>query len=224
MGALLRNLHWIIILASIALTVKDYFELEEGAQAKKAEIAKSEEDLAKNEKIKKGIKKYLSNIDEEKAKIERVAQEIEKTQQLLPSDISDTENIGLLRKMSEEINMKEVSISPDQDDNRGFYIARKYKFKAKATYLQFLVIFEKIAESTRILNVGELEFKKLDQPQRSKFQLIDGTFFLEAYKYNMGYKEDRGLEVIEKKVMEAKKLDPPAKKKGKKSKVQDSEG
>ena len=74
----------------------------------------------------------------------------------------------------------------------------KYRFKAKATYLQFLIMFEKISESKRILNVAEVNFRKLDQPQRSKFQLIDGEFFLEAYKYNNNYKEDRGLDQLEK--------------------------
>jgi Tfp pilus assembly protein PilO len=165
-------------------------------------VEKARADLDKHEKTKKEIKKYLSNIEAEKAKIERVAQEIEKTQQLLPSEISDTENINLLRRMSEDVNIKEVSIQPDTDDDRGFYIARRYRFKAKATFLQFLIMFEKISESKRILNVATVGFKKLDQPQRSKFQLIDGEFSLEAYKYNAAFKEDRGLDQLEKQFQE----------------------
>jgi Tfp pilus assembly protein PilO len=98
---------------------------------------------------------------------------------------------------------------PDKEEAKGFYVARKYKFKAKATYLQFLIMFEKIAENQRILNISDLYFKKLEQPQRSKFQLIDGEFNLEAYRYNSAYKEDRGIEEIEKqfkgKAAEAKK-------------------
>jgi hypothetical protein len=70
-------------------------------------------------------------------------------------------------------------------------------------------MFEKIAENQRILNISDLYFKKLEQPQRSKFQLIDGEFNLEAYRYNSAYKEDRGIEEIEKqfkgKAAEAKK-------------------
>jgi Tfp pilus assembly protein PilO len=169
---------------------------------RKEGIEKARSDLEKNERTKKEIKKYLSNIEAEKAKIERVAQEIEKTQQLLPSEISDTENINLLRRMSEDVNIKEVSIQPDADDDRGFYIARRYKFRAKATFLQFLIMFEKISESKRILNVATVAFKKLAQPQRSKFQLIDGEFSLEAYKYNAAFKEDRGLDQLEKQFQE----------------------
>ena len=153
------------------------------------------QDLEKAKKSKKEIDTFKRNIDDAKSRIERVAKEIEKTQQLLPSEVSDTENISLLRKMSEDINIKEVSILPDKDDNRGFYIARRYKFRAKATYLQFLIMFEKISENKRILNISELNYQKLDQAQRSKFQLINGEFVLEAYRYNVEYKEDRSVDI-----------------------------
>lgn len=202
MSKILKNLHWFLILYALGKCGLIYYEHSEDMTTRHEGVEKARADLDKNEKTKKEIKKYLSNIEAEKAKIERVAQEIEKTQQLLPSEISDTENINLLRRMSEDVNIKEVSIQPDADDDRGFYIARRYRFRAKATFLQFLIMFEKISESKRILNVATVAFKKLDQPQRSKFQLIDGEFSLEAYKYNSAYKEDRGLDQLEKQFQE----------------------
>jgi Tfp pilus assembly protein PilO len=219
MGALLKNIHWIIILVAIGQIGMNFYESIDKEEALNNEKSTIEQEYVKNKKTKDEIKKYMSNIEQEKSKIERVAEEIEKTQQLLPSEISDTENIGLLRKMAENVNIREVSIMPENEENRGFYIARKYKFKAKATYLQFLIMFEKISESKRILNIDGLEFKKLDQPQRSKFQIIDGVFNLEAYRYNTGFKEDRGLENIDKqfkseKPKPQKKAKPPKSQKG----------
>jgi Tfp pilus assembly protein PilO len=197
MDKILRNIHWLIILGALfnnGVIVKDSEErLSEFSQQE--EVQKTS--LQKARKTKKEISNFYKDIDEAKNRIERVAREIEKTQQLLPSEVSDTENISLLRKMAEDVNIKEVAIMPEKDDDRGFYIARKYKFKAKATYLQFLIMFEKISENKRILNVSDLAFKKLDQPQRSKFQLIDGEFTLEAYRFNPNYKEDRGIDKIE---------------------------
>ena len=128
-------------------------------------------------KTKKEIATFFRDIDEAKGKIEKVAAEIEKTYQLLPSEISDTEYIGILKKMSDELHIKEMSITPEKDDDHGFYITRKYRFAAKATYLQFLIMFEKIGENKRILN---------------------GEFTLEAYKFNNSFKEDRGIDKIEK--------------------------
>ena len=204
MSKLFKNIHWIIIavaLFNIGSLVKDKEEEITNTQSKQ-EIQRAS--LAKAKKTKKAINNFYKDIDEAKGRIERVAKEIEKTQQLLPGEIIDTENVGLLRKMAEDVNIKEVSVAPEKDDDRGFYIARRYKFKAKATYLQFLIMFEKISENKRILNVADLMFKRLDQPQRSKFQLIEGEFTLEAYKYNSAFKEDRGIDQIEKEFKEAK--------------------
>jgi Tfp pilus assembly protein PilO len=193
-----KNLHWMII----AVAAFNFFNLYTASDEQYTSLVERQEtqraDLIKNKKSQREIKNYYENIKEEKEKIERVAREIEKTQQLLPSEISDTENISLLRKLADDVNIKELSVRPDSnEDDRGFYFARKYNLKAKATYLQFLIMFEKIAENKRILNVGRSKFKKLEQIQRGKFQLIDGEFTIEAYRYNSNFKEDRGIDEIE---------------------------
>ena len=195
MGKLIQNIHWIIILWALYNMGMFAYEQENIVSDIHSRQEVQRQDLEKAKKSKKEIDTFKRNIDDAKSRIERVAREIEKTQQLLPSEVSDTENISLLRRMAEDINIKEVSITPEKDDNRGFYIARKYKFKAKATYLQFLIMFEKISENKRILNISELEYTKTDRSQRSKFQLIDGIFTLEAYRYNAEYKEDRSVDI-----------------------------
>lgn len=198
MASLMKKIHWIIILLALGKLGLSYYEFMENETMKQGELESAKAEKTSTEKTKRDVKKFLSNIEDEKQKIERVAQEIEKTQQLLPSEISDTENLGLLRKLADDVNIKEVSVSPEQDDTRGFMVVRTYRFKAKATYLQLLIMFEKISESKRILNVSEVSIRKLEQPQRSRFQLVDGNFQLEAYKYNPAYKEDRGIDDIEK--------------------------
>ena len=204
MEKLLKNLHWFIIAYAAFNFYVHYTESEE----KYVNLVSQEEaqrlQLTRNKKTQREISNYYKNINEEKVKIERVANEIEKTQQLLPGEISDSENINLLRKMADDVNIKELSITPEQDFDRGFFIARRYRVKAKATYLQFLIMFEKIAENKRILNVGESVFRKTAEPQKGKFQVIDGLFTIEAYKYNSNFKEDRGIDEIEKKFK-----DPP---------------
>ncbi len=197
MKKIVAHIHWLII-AYATYNIMTYLqEVDE----KKAEIKTKQEletkSLQKARKSKKEIATFYNDINEAKNKIERVAMEIEKNQQLLPADISDTENINLLKKMADDVNVKEINISPQSDENREFYIARKYKVKAKATYLQFLIMFEKISEYKRILNVSELTLHKMEQPQRGKFQLVEGSFTLEAYRINQAFKEDRGIDKIE---------------------------
>lgn len=197
MEKLFKNIHWFIISLALFNIGSYYLEITEKIESMKIQQEQQRLALAKAKKTKKEIASFYKNIEEAKNKIERVAQEIEKTQQLLPSEVADTDIITILRNMAEDVNIKEMSIMPEGDDDRGFYIARRYKFKAKATYLQLLIMFEKISENKRILNVSELTLKKLEKPQRSKFQLSDCEFTLEAYKYNVNFKEDRGFDKIE---------------------------
>lgn len=197
MGKIFKNLHWFIIAYAGFVFFTLYTEADERLVNIEAQQEAQKIELSKNKKIQNEISNYYKNIEEEKLKIERVASEIEKMQQLLPSEISDSENITLLRKMGDDINIKEMSITPEVESDRGFYYARKYKVYAKATFLQFLIFFEKIAENKRILNVSDSSFKKSEQPQRSKFQIIEGEMIIEAYRYNPNFKEDRGIDKIE---------------------------
>lgn len=197
MDKLLKNLHWFIIAYAGFELYTYYTEANDKLQNIESQQEVRRAEISKNKKIQREISNYYKNIEEEKIKIERVASEIEKMQQLLPGEISDSENMSLLRKLAEDINIKEVSISPETETDRGFYLARRYRIKAKATFLQFLIMFEKIAENKRILNVGESTFKKSDVLQRSKFQVIEGDLVIEAYRYNANYKEDRGIDEIE---------------------------
>lgn len=202
MEKILKNLHWFIIAYAVFEFYTIYEAKNEQAVNLESQIEVQRTSLTKNKKTVKEINNYYANIKEEKDKIEKVAKEIEKMQQLLPSEISDTENLHLLRTMADDVNIKDISIAPDQDVDRGFFIARRYRIKAKATFLQFLIMFEKIGENKRILNVGEATFKKVDEPQRGKFQIIAGEFVIEAYRYNAQFKEDRGIDQIEKQFQE----------------------
>jgi Tfp pilus assembly protein PilO len=203
MQKLFKNLHWIIIAIAAFNFYSTYMKAEEDFTNVTSQIEAQKIILNKNKKIQKEISNYYKNLNDEKENIERVAKGIEKMQQLLPSEISDTENITLIRKMADDVNIKELSITPDTDSDRGFYIARRYKLKGKATFLQFLIMFEKIGENKRILNIGESTFQKTSSPQRSRFQVIDGEFVLEAYRFNPNFKEDRGIDEIQKKFNEA---------------------
>ena len=204
MEKILKNLHWFIIAYSMFNIYLGYTAKEEQL----AQIQSNEEAQQvinrKNKKEQKEIASFYKNIDEEKIKIERVAQEIEKMQQVLPSEVSDIENIELVRRLSDDVNIKEIGITPGKETDHGFYIIRDYNIKAKATYLQFLILFEKISENKRILNIGEVKFKKSTEPQRGKFEAILGEFTIHAYRYNANFKEDRGIEEIEKKFKEDK--------------------
>jgi Tfp pilus assembly protein PilO len=202
MQKILKNLHWIIIVITLVSFAMKYLETDERLTIFEQDRESQKLILKKNKNVKKEIESFYQNINEQKEKIELVAREIEKTQQLLPSEISDSENVGKLKKMAEDVNIKDVSITPEQEEDRGFFYARKYKVVIKATFLQALILFEKIGDSTNILNIGEMNFQKINKQQRGKFQVLSSTFYVEAFRFNQNYKEDRGIDQIGKMVDE----------------------
>lgn len=169
-----------------------------------AEVALLEErlpiisnNIKREEKKKARTKDFLKDVNEAKDRIETVAAEVEKLQRQLPAEVSDPENLGLIKGIAEQMNIKNVILAPGEEEDKGFYLIKNYNFKGTGTFLQFLIFFEKIAENERLLNINEFELVKVEQERRGRFQLINGTVKIGAYKFNANYKEERGIEKIE---------------------------
>ncbi len=198
MQAILGKIHWFIILYVVAMTYMSYTEHEEKVRRIDASIPAIKNKIKKNKKKLKQLNGYFKDIAEAKERIELVASEIEKLQKKLPSTFSDTENLGTIKKIAEGLNIKNIYLTPLAEEKKGFYYAKKYEFKATGTFLQFLIFFEKISENERLLNINEIRLFKTDNKQRGRFQLINSTALIEAYRYNDSYKEERGIEKLQK--------------------------
>ena len=106
-------------------------------------------------------------------------------------------------------------LSPGREENKGFYFTKRYELKGNGTFLQFLILLEKIAENERILNIKTLNLKKSDKKQRGRFQVINTSINIEAYRYNPSHREDRGIKAIDASLNDKKKK-PSSKRKRKK--------
>lgn len=189
---------WVLIIAyggMEAFLLYETFEVDVGAL--ESEIPLIQNKIRKGKKEKKQIGTYLKDIEEAKQNIELVAKEVESLQKKLPEIIKDTENLGLIKHIADELNIKNIFLSPGIEENKGFYLTKRYEFTATGTYLQFLIFFEKIGANERLLNVRMLELKKSDVRQRGRFQLVNAKVVVEAYRYNPNHREDRGINKIE---------------------------
>ncbi len=198
MSKIAANLHWFIILYISFNLYLNYEEKMEAIEIKKSSIPAIRMQIAKKRKEKKQLKQYFKDIENAKQKIERVAAEVESLQKQLPNRISDTENLTLIKGLAEGLNIKNVFLTPGTEENKGFYMVKRYEFAGTGTFLQFLIFFEKVAESDRLLNVTSLEMSKTDKKQRGRFQLVNCKASIIAYRYNPNHKEDRGIDLIEK--------------------------
>lgn len=197
MEALLTKLHFFIILYAgwNLYNLYDAQSLELAASSEQVPILQSK--LQKKAKEKRQMKEYFKDIEEAKQRIELVAGEVEKIQKKFPSEISDTENLMLTKTTAESLNIKNVFLTPGVEENKGFYFIKKYEFKGMGTYLQFLMLFDKISQSEKLLNVRNIKLTRSQIKQRGRFEVIDCQATLEAYRYNPDYKEDRGIDQIE---------------------------
>lgn len=143
------------------------------------------------------LKTYYKDIDAAKEKIEKVAEKVEAIQRQFPNTISDAENLQLFSELTKGINIKDVYLTPEREDVKGFYITKEYALKASATYLQFLVFLEYLESREKLFNIKSISLSQSSQKQRGRFQLVDGDIRILAYRYNQAYKEDRGYEKIE---------------------------
>lgn len=177
------------------------YEIYDTYMTKKSEVGERvpilNSKIAKARREKKQIKNYLRDIEDAKKNIELVANEVEALQRKLPETIKDAENLALIKSIAEELNIKNIYLSPGVEENKGFYFTKRYEFSASGTYLQMLIFFEKIGASERLLNIKSVEIRRSEEKQRGRFQLINANVTIEAYRYNKDHKEDRGIDKIE---------------------------
>lgn len=204
MNALISKI-WILILAYGGFEAYTIYEAHtEQMTSLEGSIPRIQGQINRAQKEKKQIKSYLRDIEEAKKNIELVAQEVETLQKKLPESIKDAENLNLIRKIAEGLNIKSIYLSPGTEENKGFYFTKRYEFKGTGTFLQLLIFFEKIGASERLLNIREVNLQKSDKKQRGRFQLTNARIIVEAYRYNPDHKEDRGIGDIEKQFQESK--------------------
>ena len=190
------NKIWLILVGFAGYSI---FLAYEEHETKKADM-ESRLPIIKNQykkkvKEKKQIASYLKDIEEAKKKIDLVAQEVEKITRKLPDEINDAQNLALIKSYSDDLNIKNVFLSPLNEENRGFYFSKSYEFTGAGTFLQFLILLEKLSTSEVLLNVKNVEFNRSKQKQRGRFQIINAKVIVESYRYNPAFKEDRGVNV-----------------------------
>ena len=198
MNSIIKNLHLFILIYATAIIFQAYDENSKQNESLQEKLPQIQSQLQKERKEKQNLEGYFKDVQEAKDRIELVAQKLEKLQKQLPEEVSDAENLNIVRNIAESVNMKNILLSPGEDKVNGFYISKEYRLKATATYLQYLVFLEKLAQQERILNVKSVLLEMGKGIQRGRFVLLDSKIILESFRYNKDYKEDRGIQEIEK--------------------------
>ncbi|TDJ06607.1 MAG: hypothetical protein E2O68_04755 [Deltaproteobacteria bacterium] len=217
MTGILKKLHLFLFIYAVFVIYQEYEKSQKEIQALNDRIPTLQRQIKKAEKEKQNLERYFKDIEEAKERIEKVAIGIDKLQKRLPPNISDTENLDLIRGLAESLNIKNILLSPGSEKVHGFYVSKDYKLKGSGTFLQYLILLEKIGEQEKILNIKTVNLVRSRTKQKGRFQLLDAEIILEAFRFNDKYKEARGIKEIEesfKKMPQRKSRRPKRKGKG----------
>jgi Tfp pilus assembly protein PilO len=215
----LVNKLYIIIFLWAGYTVFEKYQAVEKEKTDTEQVIQGiEAKIKRNRREQRKIAKYVKNIKTKKQEIEQVAIQIEKVQRRLPSVIADSENITFIRGISDSLKIRKVNINPGNEEENGFYVTKGYRFEGEGTYLQFLLLVEKLAESERILNVKEIDLKRLPSKKKGRYEMIALKAVIESYRYNESHSEDRGIKGIEDSFKKKKKKRKPRKRRKRKAK------
>lgn len=184
LGAIFSKAHIIIILYGLwnAWEIWEDHSLKVGDISAQIPIVKGR--INKLKRDRKRVKGYLEDIEKAKEKIKLVEEEVRVIQKKLPEKIQDSTNISIIKDIGSKLNIQNIFLAPGTEDDRGFYFAKKYDLTGTGTYLQFLLLFEKLSSAEQLFNVSSIEFKKSDVKRRGRYQLVNAKVSIESYRYN----------------------------------------
>lgn len=152
-----------------------------------------EEEIAKAEKKVKEIQEFVKKTDEYKVRVEEVAKNIETVQKQLPAETNDTQILTFFQAEINALNIKDANFNPGKEEKSVYYISKEYNLKAKGTFLQFLIFFERIGSADRIYNIKSLKLSTVQDNQKGRFQIIEAEGVIQAFRFNPEFKVDRGF-------------------------------
>lgn len=194
---LLNSLYILLLLWAGFGVYEKYDKVNQKEEAVKSSIVRFKNKINRLKKEQKEIQSYKKNIDSKKKQIELVAKQIEKIQKRLPSEIQDSENIKFIREVSDSLKIRKVNIAPGMEKSEGFFISKRYAFTGEGTYLQFLLLLEKLAESERILDVKDIRLERKAVKKKGRYEIVSLSAGIESFKHNSSHQEDTGIRGIE---------------------------
>ncbi len=190
---LIESAHWLILLYGLygAWVLYDDHQLQ--LQEVVGRGSGLEEEIAAAEKKVKEIAEFSKKTNEYKVRVEEVAKSIETVQKQLPAETNDSQILTFFQSEINALNIKDANFTPGKEDKSVYYISKEYSLKARGTFLQFLIFFERIGNSDRIYNIKELRLTSPNDNVKGRFQMISGEGIIQAFRFNPEFRVDRGF-------------------------------
>lgn len=190
---LIGSIHWFILLYGVYGTYVLYDEHIIQLEEIQTRGNGLDEEIAKAQKKVKEIQEFSKKTDEYKVRVEEVAKNIEAVQKQLPAETNDSQILTYFQGEINSLNMKDATFTPGREEQSTYFISKEYQIKARGTFLQFLIFFERIGNADRIYNIKTLKLTTPNDVQKGRFQMITGEGVIQAFRYNPNFRVDRGF-------------------------------
>jgi Tfp pilus assembly protein PilO len=192
-NSFISSLHWLVLLYGLygAWVMYDEHEIQLNEIVLRG--TGFDDEIAKAEQKVKEIREFSRKTDEYKTRVEEVVKNIETVQKQLPAETNDTQILSYFQNEISSLNIKDANFNPGKEDKSTYYISKEYSLKARGTFLQFLIFFERIGKADRIYNIKELKLSTPNDSFKGRFQVISGEGIIQAFRYNPDFKVERGF-------------------------------
>lgn len=190
---MISNAHIVILLYGIYGVYVAYDEHSVQLEGIHNEGLIIDDEIAQSQRKLKEIQEFVKKTEEYKVRVEEVAKNIEAAQKQLPAETNDAQILSFFQKEIGALNIKDPNISPGREDKSTYFVSKEYSLKAKGTFLQFLIFFERIGNADRIYNIKKLTLTSEKEGQKGRFQTITGEGVIQAYRFNPDFRVERGF-------------------------------
>ncbi len=152
----------LVLIAALGyfLVFKDWYRQIDST---KRQISKVESDIQKGRALQAKINEFNRQINDLK-------QKLAKLKEIMPSTLEAGKLYGNLNRMANDNQVYIVSIKADQKKTTDVYTELPYNMKLRARYNDVGRFFANLANFPKILNVKDLQMKKL-KTENSKYSL-----------------------------------------------------
>jgi Tfp pilus assembly protein PilO len=189
----IANLHIFVVAWTLWGVWEKYETHSEAVSSLENSIPGIKAEIEENTKKVAEIENFTQKANDYKVIVEEVARNIETVQKQLPADINDSQIMSYFNQEFELMNIRDPQITPGKEEPSTYLISKDYSFRAKGTYLQFLVFLERVGNAQRIFNIKNLRMTRNNDVNKGRFQMVDAELIIQAYRYNPEFKVDRGF-------------------------------
>jgi len=166
-----------------------FTEHEEAYENLTQQLESADAQLAKVKKKVAGIKQNEDKLREYESKVSEVRKQIDELKTRMPAESDRTAVLQELNNTAQELNLKEVNFNPVPKIEKGMYSINSVSLGGKGTYLQFLILFEKILSNKRFFNIDNFLLTESPADNKGRFIFVNVRADIQTFEYNLDYKE-----------------------------------